>query len=145
MSLEYPQNVVFIQNYDVEIARYMTQGCDVWLGNPRIPLEACSTSGMKAAANGVINVSTEDGWWYRSSRYNVNGWNIGESISHDNYTDSLHLYKVFEEHVLPTYTNSKQAWKHMMLASIYTAEEECSTERMCRDYYAYLYNAPEIC
>lgn len=143
MSKRYPKNVIFLQDYDVEIARLMTQGCDVWLGNPQIPLEACSTSGMKAAANGGINVSTADGWWYRSARYGVNGWVIGESWSHDKYTDAQFLYKVLEEHVIPTYSN-KKAWAHMMMAAIYTAEEECSTSRMIRDYYAYIYNAPYL-
>lgn len=143
MSKRYPKNVVFLQNYDATIASYMTKGCDVWLGNPQIPLEACSTSGMKAAANGVINVSTADGWWFRSCRYGVNGWTIGESISHDNYTDAQYLYKVFEEHVYPTYIVPHH-WAKMMFASIYTANEECSTERMVHDYYAYLYNAPYI-
>lgn len=143
MSKRYPNNVVFLQNYDVNIAKLMTQGADVWLGNPQIPLEACSTSGMKAAANGVINLSTADGWWYRSARYGVNGWNIGESKSHDKYTDAQFLYKALEERVMPAYQN-KATWSHMMLASIYTALEECSTERMVKDYYAYLYNAPYL-
>lgn len=145
MSKKYPNNVVFLQNYDVEIARLMTQGCDVWLGNPQIPLEACSTSGMKAAANGVVNLSTADGWWYRSARYNVNGWTIGKSQSHDKWRDAEYLYEVLEHRVLPTfYHKDKTIWAHMMLASIYTAEEECSTDRMVRDYYAYLYNAPYL-
>lgn len=141
MSKKYPHNVVFIQNYDATVAKFLTQGCDVWLGNPQIPLEACSTSGMKAASNGVINLSTADGWWYKSARYGVNGWIIGESTSHDKYTDANYLYRVLEEKVLPAY-NNEEVWGHMMLASIYTAEEECSTDRMCKDYYAYLYNAP---
>lgn len=143
MSKRYPQNVVFLQNYDVEVAGLMTKGCDVWLGNPEIPLEACSTSGMKAAANGVINLSTLDGWWYRSCRFAVNGWSIGESSSHDKYTDAQFLYKRLENDVLPTY-NIPHHWAKMMFASIYTANEECSTDRMVRDYYAYIYNAPYI-
>lgn len=141
MSEKYPQNVVFLQNYDETVARFMTRGCDVWLANPQIPLEACSTSGMKAASNGVLNLSTADGWWYRSARYGVNGWIIGETKSHDKYTDAQRLYKVIEDKVMPAYYN-KPAWQHMMFASIYTAMEECSTDRMVRDYYAYLYNAP---
>lgn len=143
MSKRYPKNVVFMQNYNAEIAGKMTKGCDIWLGNPEIPLEACSTSGMKAAANGVINVSTADGWWYRSARYGVNGWIIGETVSRDKYTDAQYLYRVFEEHVLPTYLN-RGMWRKMMYASVYTAIEECSTERMVNDYYTYLYNAPYI-
>ena len=121
----------------------MTKGSDIWLGNPQIPLEACSTSGMKAAANGVINLSTADGWCFRSCRYAVNGWTVGESYSHDKYTDAQFLYKVLEEEVLPTY-QVPHHWAKMMFASIYTANEECSTDRMVRDYYAYLYNAPYI-
>lgn len=143
MSEKYPQNVVFLQNYDATIAGFMTKGCDIWLGNPEIPLEACSTSGMKAAANGVINISTADGWWFRSCRYAVNGWNIGESISHDKYTDAQFLYKLLEEKVMPAY-NVPHLWAKMMYASIYTALEECSTDRMVRDYYAYIYNAPYL-
>ena len=143
MSKKYPKNVVFMQNYNAEIAGKMTKGCDIWLGNPEIPQEACSTSGMKAAANGVINVSTADGWWYRSARYGVNGWIIGETVSRDKYTDAQYLYRVFEEHVLPTYLN-RGMWRKMMYASVYTAMEECSTERMVHDYYTYLYNAPYI-
>jgi len=143
MSKKYPNNVVFLQNYDVTIAGFMTKGCDIWLGNPEIPLEACSTSGMKAAANGVINVSTADGWWFRSCRYAVNGWIIGESTSHDKYTDAQFLYNLLEEKVLPTFL-VPQHWAKMMYAAIYTANEECSTDRMVRDYYAYIYNAPYI-
>lgn len=143
MSKRYPQNVVFLQNYDVEIAGFMTKGCDIWLGNPEIPLEACSTSGMKAAANGILNLSTLDGWWYRSCRFAVNGWSIGESSSHDKYTDAQFLYNRLERDVLPTYMEPEH-WAKMMFAAIYTANEECSTERMCKDYYAYIYNAPYI-
>jgi len=143
MSKKYPQNVVFLQNYDAEIAGFMTKGCDFWLGNPEIPLEACSTSGMKAAANGLLNISTADGWWFRSCRYAVNGWTIGESQSHDKFTDAQHLYNLLEEKVLPTYQVPHHLAK-MMAAAIYTAYEECSTDRMVRDYYAYIYNAPYI-
>lgn len=143
MSKKYPKNVVFLQNYDTEIAKFMVRGCDIWLGNPQIPLEACSTSGMKAAANGVINISTADGWWYRSARYAVNGWVIGESHSRDKYTDAQFLYDTLENKVLPTF-NTPHHWAKMMFASIYTAIQECSTERMVNDYYAYIYNAPYI-
>ncbi len=141
MTLRYPKNVVFLQDYDVTVAGFMTKGCDVWLGNPEIPLEACSTSGMKAASNGVINLSTADGWWYRSCRYGVNGWSFGDPYRSDVVVDANRLYNVLEHKVMPAFAD-KRAWAHMMLASIYTAMEECSTERMCKDYYAYIYNAP---
>ena len=141
MTEKYPNNVVFLQDYDVNVAGLMTKGCDVWLGNPEIPLEACSTSGMKAASNGVVNLSTADGWWYRSCRYGLNGWIIGESKSHYREVDADHLYRALENKVMPAYADEK-VWSRMMYASIYTANEECSTDRMCRDYYAYIYNAP---
>ena len=69
--------VVFLEDYDIDIARYMVQGADVWLNTPRRPMEACGTSGMKAAINGVLNVSILDGWWcegYSGDR----GWRIGD-------------------------------------------------------------------
>ena len=141
MTERYPQNVVFLQDYDVTIAGLMTKGCDVWMGNPQIPLEACSTSGMKAASNGLPNLSTPDGWWYRSCREGVNGWFVGEYYSKDYQNDARHLYDAIEYKVLPAFKD-KFKWAHMMYASIYTALEECSTERMCMDYYVYIYNAP---
>lgn len=141
MTERYPNNIVFIQDYDVTVAGLMTKGCDVWMGNPQIPLEACSTSGMKAACNGLPNLSTPDGWWYRSCREGVNGWFVGEYYSKDYHYDAIHLYDTIENKVIPSY-NNKEIWYHMMFASIYTAIEECSTERMCMDYYTYIYNAP---
>ena len=139
MTKRYPKNVVFIQNYNVDVARLMTQGADVWMGYPEIPLEACSTSGMKAAANGLPNLSTPDGWWYKSARDGVNGWVIGESVSRDKWTDARYLYTKLENEVMPAFYN-KERWINIMRSSIYTALEEYSTERMCRDYYQFLYN-----
>ncbi len=141
MTQKYPKNVVFIQDYDVTVAGLMTKGCDVWMGNPQIPQEACSTSGMKAASNGLPNLSTPDGWWYRSLREGVNGWAIGEYYSKDYHEDAKHLYDAIENKVMPAFAD-KEIWSHMMYAAIYTAKEECSTERMCMDYYTYIYNAP---
>lgn len=143
MSKRYPKNVVFLQNYDVDIAGYMTKGCDVWLGNPRIPLEACSTSGMKAACNGVLNLSTPDGWWFKSAKNHVNGWTFGEMESKDDKTDASYLYDVLENDVFPAYKDEK-IWTNMMMASIYMADKDCSTDRMCMDYYEELYNAPYV-
>lgn len=143
MSKQYPKNVVFLQNYDVEVASLMTKGCDVWLGNPRIPLEACSTSGMKAACNGILNLSTPDGWWFKSAKDHVNGWTFGEHESHDDSTDSKYLYEALENNVFPAYED-QNVWASMMMAAIYMAEKDCSTDRMCMDYYAELYNAPFV-
>ena len=91
----------------------------------------------------MLNLSTPDGWWYRSLREGVNGWSIGESYSKSYHEDANHLYDTIEKKVMPAYSN-KDVWAHMMYAAIYTAKEECTTDRMCRDYYAYIYNAPYL-
>ena len=96
---------------------------------------------MKAASNGLPNLSTHDGWWYRSCREGVNGWAVGEYYSKDYQNDARHLYDAIEFKVLPAFKD-KCKWARMMYASIYTALEECSTDRMCMDYYVYIYNAP---
>lgn len=135
MSQKYPKNVVFLQNYDVEIAGYMTKGCDVWLANPEIPKEACSTSGMKSALNGGLNLSTQDGWWAKSCRYGQNGWFFGGLVSNDAH-DAESLYNTMETQVLPAY-NDKAGWVEKMCAAIYTALTECNSEKMCVDYYLF--------
>ncbi|TMA60746.1 MAG: alpha-glucan family phosphorylase [Deltaproteobacteria bacterium] len=76
MARQYPGSVVFVPDYDMGIARLLTRGADVWLNNPIRPLEACGTSGMKAALNGVPNLSVLDGWWPEACRHGVNGWAI---------------------------------------------------------------------
>ncbi|HMI86369.1 MAG TPA: alpha-glucan family phosphorylase [Polyangiaceae bacterium] len=74
----YPQSVVFLPNYDLDLGRLLTRGCDVWLNTPRRPLEACGTSGMKAAMNGVLNFSVLDGWWPEACIHGENGWALGD-------------------------------------------------------------------
>jgi starch phosphorylase len=73
----YPQSVAFLQNYDLDLGRLLTRGCDLWLNTPRRPLEACGTSGMKAAMNGVLNFSVLDGWWPEACIHGENGWALG--------------------------------------------------------------------
>jgi starch phosphorylase len=74
----YPKSVVFLPNYDLDLGRLLTRGCDVWLNTPRRPLEACGTSGMKAAMNGVLNFSVLDGWWPEACVHGENGWALGD-------------------------------------------------------------------
>ena len=74
----YPQSVVFLPNYDLDLGRLLTRGCDLWLNTPRQPLEACGTSGMKAAMNGVLNFSVLDGWWPEACLHGENGWALGD-------------------------------------------------------------------
>jgi starch phosphorylase len=80
MTKKYPNSVVFLQNYDMNIGRTLTRGADVWLNNPRRPLEASGTSGMKAAMNGVLNFSILDGWWTEACQHKINGWQFGDGF-----------------------------------------------------------------
>lgn len=150
MSRQYPNSVVFLENYDMDIGRALTRGCDVWLNNPRRPLEACGTSGMKAAMNGVLNVSILDGWWPEACQHGVNGWAIGDDQVPDNVAaqderDALALYQTLVDEVIPTFYNDKQRWLNMMKASIESCTEGFSADRMLREYYDRLYKAqPQI-
>src|SRR5690606_20238127 len=83
MSKKYNGAVVFLENYDMEIGAALTRGSDVWLNNPRRPKEASGTSGMKAAMNGVLNLSILDGWWPEACRHGINGWQFGEGFEHE--------------------------------------------------------------
>ena len=83
-------HVAFIENYEIHAAHFFTQGVDIWLNNPRAPLEACGTSGQKAGMNGAINVSVLDGWWYEG--YNGdNGWAIGDPPEDSRYITTTRL------------------------------------------------------
>src|SRR3989442_8924613 len=104
------------------IGRVLTRGVDVWLNNPLRPLEACGTSGMKAALNGVLNFSVLDGWWPEACRHGVNGWAIGDGQEADAERDLESLYSTLENEILPAYAN-RERWLDMMQASIATAEE----------------------
>ena len=100
-------HMVFIENYDINVARYLVQGADVWLNNPRRPLEACGTSGMKAAANGGLNLSILDGWWDEGYEPGL-GWAIGgldTNEDHDlqDHMDAMSLYRLLEEEVVPLF------------------------------------------
>ena len=98
---------MFIENYDMHVARQMVSGCDVWLNKPRRPLEASGTSGMKAGCHGCLNLSILDGWW-REGYDGTNGFAIGEdahadSVEEQDRVDSANLYKVLTEEVIPLF------------------------------------------
>jgi len=136
-------HVVFLEDYDINIARYMVQGGDVWLNTPRRPNEACGTSGMKAAANGGLNLSILDGWWCEG--YNAErGWSIGNGDSYDDheYQDEIEsqaLFNVLENDVIPKFYDRKRAnppvnWIKMMKKAMEMAIIDFSSDRMVRDY-----------
>ncbi len=145
VSRLYPQNVVFIQDYDMKIGRLLTRGCDIWLNNPIRPMEASGTSGMKAAMNGVLNVSVLDGWWPEGCIHGVNGWQFGDGYEGDDCdeVDAAALYKVLIEEVIPTFYEHPSKWTEMMRASIEMSQWRFSAARLMKDYYNLMYKGEE--
>jgi starch phosphorylase len=112
----------------------LTAGVDIWLNNPVRPLEACGTSGMKAALNGVPNLSILDGWWAEACEDGVNGWAIGKEEEHrDDHRDAKNLYDDLEFRVLPTYYGDRPKWRRMQMSAVATAPA-FSAQRMILDY-----------
>ena len=144
MMKRYPGSVVFLENYDMTIGAKLTRGADVWLNNPRRPLEASGTSGMKAAVNGVLNCSILDGWWPEACLDGENGWQIGDGFESADPNeldrhDSAALYDTLLNRVVPTYYKDRPRWVQMMRRSIETTREAFSTKRMLKEYYQKLY------
>jgi starch phosphorylase len=137
------RRVVFIEDYDIEIARYLVQGVDVWLNTPRRPLEASGTSGMKAAANGALNMSVLDGWWCEAYTGEV-GWSIGqgeeyEDLEHQDDVESNAAYDLLEKEIIPLfYERSGDAlprkWIDRVKASMRSICPYFNTNRMVGDY-----------
>ncbi|MFH1116205.1 MAG: alpha-glucan family phosphorylase [Pseudomonadota bacterium] len=135
--------IVFIEDYDINVARYMVQGADVWLNTPRRPLEACGTSGMKAAGNGALNLSVLDGWWDEAYEGD-NGWAIGwreeyDNPEHQDEIESRALYDILEESVKPLFYDRgvdemPRNWIRMMKRSIQTICPQFNSLRMVSDY-----------
>ena len=145
-------NVVFLENYDIDMARYLVSGTDMWLNNPIRPHEASGTSGQKAALNGLPNCSILDGWW--AEGYNgENGWAIGEEREyHDqnaqDEADSLSLYNLLEDEIIPAYFERgtdglPHRWLALMKEAIRTCAPAFSMQRMVKEYTTRFY-VPEI-
>lgn len=144
ISKQFPESVVFLENYDMNVGRLITRGADVWLNNPRRPMEACGTSGMKAAMNGVLNLSILDGWWAEACKHGVNGWQFGDGFTHPNQAvqdshDSKALYQVLLNEVMPTYYHNRQKWIDMMRNSILSTKDRFNIRRMMEEYYSLMY------
>ena len=121
--------VVFLEDYDIDLARAIIPGCDVWLNTPRRPYEASGTSGMKAAVNGVLNVSVLDGWWAEAYEPGL-GWAL-DGISDE--ADAEQLYRVLEDEVVPLHRDRK-AWVEMMKRSIAALAPRFSMQRAVIEY-----------
>ena len=140
--------VFILEDYDIRIARYLVAGVDVWLNNPRRPLEASGTSGMKAAMNGAVNVSVLDGWW-DEGWVGDNGWAIGGRETNpdegaQDWSDAQDLYRILEEEIVPRYYDRDDhglpaAWVDTMRRSMAASLWRFSTTRMLHDYVEKMY------
>ena len=136
-------SLVFLENYDVHVARQMVSGADVWLNTPRRPLEASGTSGMKAGSHGCLNLSILDGWW-REGYDGTNGFAIGEdthaeSVEEQDRVDSANLYKVLTSEVIPLFFNRDaqgipRQWIQRIRRAMVTLVPQFTTARMVREY-----------
>ncbi|MFQ5980329.1 MAG: alpha-glucan family phosphorylase [Candidatus Heimdallarchaeota archaeon] len=145
--------IAFLENYDMQMARYLVQGCDVWLNNPRRPLEASGTSGEKAAINGVPNFSVLDGWWAEGYT-GGNGWTIGKGEVFDDSDqqdehDATALYQTLENEIVPLFyehhpNETPHEWVKLQKEAIKTSVARFSARRMVKDYVRKSY-FPESC
>jgi starch phosphorylase len=141
--------LVFLEDYDLNLARYLVQGVDVWMNTPRIPNEASGTSGQKAALNGVINFSVLDGWW-REGFNGSNGWAIGDDMVYEanekqDEADANSLYDTLEKKIVPLYYEDRSAdnlpydWIAMMKESICSLSPRFNIRRMLKEYTERMY------
>ena len=149
MMPQFKGKIFILENYNIGMARYLISGVDVWLNNPRRPMEASGTSGEKASVNGVINFSVLDGWWAEGYT-GTNGWSIGTNATYESYeiqdkADSNSIYNTLENKIIPTYYAKKdedgvsKEWVKIMKNSIITTGGNYSTARMLVDYTEKLY------
>jgi len=142
------RKIIFLENYDISVARHLTQGSDVWLNTPRRPFEACGTSGIKAAVNGVLNVSVLDGWWCEGYSEET-GWRIGNGEEYDDYgyqdaVESQALYNVLENDMIPCFYDRKDGgvpvlWVEKMKSSMKMAMHNFSAIKMVGEYESGFY------
>ncbi|MBQ2937990.1 MAG: alpha-glucan family phosphorylase [Clostridia bacterium] len=148
MMPQFKGKIFLLENYNIAMSKYLVSGVDVWLNNPRRPMEASGTSGQKASVNGVINFSVLDGWW--AEGYNQeNGWTIGSNAEYTSYeeqdiADSQSMYRTLEEKIIPTYYQKgedgiSEKWMRIMKNSIISTGGRYSTSRMLVDYTNNLY------
>ena len=143
------RRIVFLENYNINVARFLVRGVDVWLSNPRTPMEASGTSGMKAAFNAALNISTLDGWWCEGYRPE-GGWAIGagenyEDPAYQDMVESQAIYNILENEVIPLFytrsaDNLPRAWIHRVKNSVEWITQRFNTHRMVSEYARKFYN-----
>jgi starch phosphorylase len=140
---EFEGKVVFIENYDIDVARHLYHGVDVWLNNPTRPLEASGTSGEKVCPNGVVNFSVLDGWWAEAWRRRENGWAIGEIVTStdpdiQSSFDAESIYSLLENEIAPLFYRRENGIPHEWIAwmknSIISVSPQYSSSRQVREY-----------
>ncbi len=134
--------IAFVEDYGESVAKYLVRGCDVWLNNPLLPMEACGTSGMKAAVNGTLHCSSLDGWWPEGYD-GRNGWAFGGETS-DDAADAAALYDTIEKRIVPLYYTLDSrglpgGWVKMMKASMMSVAPKFCGRRMMNDYLERFY------
>ena len=145
---QFKGKIFLLENYNINVARHLVSGVDVWLNNPRRPMEASGTSGEKASVNGIVNFSILDGWW--AEGYNTkNGWSIGTNQEYYSYeeqdlADSESIYRTLADKIIPAYYNKNEksiseTWIRLMKNSIMSTGGKYSTARMLVDYTEKLY------
>jgi starch phosphorylase len=147
LDKRFKNRIVFVEDYNMNVARYMVQGVDIWLNNPIRPLEASGTSGMKAAINGVLNLSILDGWWVEGYSKDT-GWAIGgaenyRSDEERDYVEAESLYNLLEKIIIPLYYKKEDGipkeWIKMMKSSVSKLVPQFNTDRMLKEYYEKFY------
>jgi phosphorylase/glycogen(starch) synthase len=146
VSPEFRGKLFFLVNYDMSLAQYLVQGSDVWLNMPRDGMEASGTSGMKAAMNGVLNVSMDDGWWAEAENMDC-GWTIKHHISEKNGEDEWdaeRLYELLERYIIPDYENTvlkqnSSQWVFKMRNGMKRVRQQFGAGRMLLDYQQKMY------
>jgi glycogen phosphorylase len=146
---EFKNHIIFLEDYDINIARYLVQGCDLWLSNPRRLREASGTSGMKAGINGVLNISILDGWWYEAYNPDI-GWAIGNGEDYNNESEqskveSNALYDILEKEVIPLFYDTgnngiPRKWITRMKAAMASICKQYNTDRMVNEYIMQFYH-----
>ncbi len=145
-------SLVFVEDYDIHVARHLVAGCDVWLNNPRRPLEASGTSGMKTLCHGCLNFSIMDGWW-REGYDGQNGYSIGDDthsadVNEQDRSDSDHLFRTLSEEIIPAFYNRDahgipRQWLRRVRRSIATMTAQFTTWRMVQEYARKYYLPPK--
>ena len=142
-SPELKGHIYLLEDYDIRMARFLVQGVDVWLNNPRPPEEASGTSGMKAALNGVLNLSVLDGWWIEGFN-GKNGWSFGHETDIGDHgrqdsEDAVALYQLLQDEIVPLFYDRNDngvpvGWVELMKESMASCSGEFSSHRMVAEY-----------